>query len=903
MNAPTLELQGVTICDMIRRWAEIQPNAPAILGKDQPPLSYSALVARIDHVRDVLNQSGFGRGDRIAIVHGRNPELGVLIFGVKSGAIAVPLNPNFTTAEFYEQLRDLKVKAVIVEEHRHEAAIAAADRLKIPCLDASAFALRAGDADEAPQQPCQQPSLEPSLSRPDDVAIVYGTSGTTSRSKIVALSHKNLLTRMTKSLKAIELVDNDRLFMLRQLYYAGGHTNLCRALFSGTSVYFVDQECKTVSAAELLSSEATWMSAPPAVFRALLAAETCNGPCREHKLRFLRNSSAGLDAKTQQLVEELFGVPLLQSYSTTETCWIAANPPNFAGRKFNSVGLPVIDEIKIMDADGRIVPAGDRGEIIVRGPTVFDGYEGDPEANAAAFVDGWYRTGDEGYFDDDGYLILTGRIKEVINRGGEKVSPAEVDAAVMEHPGVADAATFPIPHPTLGDEVAVAIVQSQGAMLSTKLLSDFLLERLTGFKVPRLFVFVDEIPKGATGKVQRLSLARTLGIDAETGPLAASEAEREPTPLEAKLQKIWTKTLRRDRPVGLDDNFFLLGGDSLQAVEMFLNIEKELKLRLPAAALFEAGTVAEMARLIEQDAVPGCIVPIRRQGSRPPFFCVHGNGGDVIGFHHLSRHLGEDQPFYAIQSIGWDGKMVPFTRSDDMAAHYVAAIRKVQPEGPYYIGGYSFGGRIACYMARALKAAGEEVALLALIDSSNHVGRVYASLDEWLQRQAATKGLRRGLQTLRYGWFRTRKLCDSGYGHLRRAILFRIWDHYRSSGRTLPRILRRPDSANRLVRLEHATMPPFDGDAVYFRATSGWRLKDAPDLRDSWHRVIKGRLEVRPIPGSHATAIQETHAEFLACELADSIDRAMAPAGPMRGKVSHEFADAAAEKNGGRGWD
>ncbi|MDP2620307.1 MAG: non-ribosomal peptide synthetase [Hyphomicrobiales bacterium] len=897
MNAPTVELVGATICDVIRRWAEIQPDAPAILAKDRPPLSYSMFIGRIDRVREVLKCSGLGRGDRIAIVHGRSDELSVLIFGVMSGATAVPLNPKLTAAEFHNQLRSCKAKAVVVED-RHRGAVAdAAARLEIPCFDASAFGhCPAGDTGGAP--------LTSTLSKPDDVAIVYGTSGTTSRPKIIPICHRNLMLRMAKSFEWIAIGADDRFFTLRPLYYAGGHTNLCRALFSGGSVFFFDQESKNVSARDLVDSEATWMSAPPTVYRAILSAEVgSDGPYRNHKLRFLRNSSSGLDAKTQKSIEELFGVPLLQAYSMTETCWIAANPPNFAGRKFGSVGLPVIDEIKIMGADGRTVAPGERGEVFVRGPTVFEGYEGDPEANRAAFLDGWFRTGDEGFFDEDGYLVLTGRIKEMIDRGGEKVSPAEVDAAVMEHPGVVEAATFPIPHPTLGEEVAVAVVQAPGAALSTRVLSDFLLERLAGFKVPRLFAFVDVIPKSETGKLQRAKLADALKINADAGPPAAEWVERQATPLEVQLRTIWTKTLRRDRPVGLDDNFFLLGGDSLQAVEMFLDVERALKMRLPAAALFEAGTVAEMAQLIEQSAVPGCIVPIQPQGSRPPFFCVHGNAGEVIGFHHLSRHLGQDQPFFAIQSIGWNGETVPFTCSEDMAAHYIAAIRRIQPEGPYYIGGYSFGGRIACYMARALKAAGEEVALLALIDTTNYVGRMHASLDEWLERQGANKGARRGLQTLRYGWFRTRKLCDAGYARVRRAILFRIWDHYRKSGKTLPRFLRRPGSANRLVRLEHATMPPYDGDAVYFRAESGGRLKDAPDVRDCWDRVIKGRLEVRPIPGNHATIIQGAHAAFLARELAESIDRALASAGPVRRKGSPGFSDAAAEKNGGRGWD
>ncbi len=502
----------------------------------------------------------------------------------------------------------------------------------------------------------------------------------------------------------------------------------------------------------------------------------------------------------------------------------------------------------------------------MRGPQVFDGYENAPQLNDEAFMDGWFRTGDEGFIDDDGYLTLTGRIKEMINRGGEKVSPAEVDAALAAHPQVREAATFPIPHPTLGEEVAAAVVTEPGQDLTEQDLTKFLLTSLTGFKVPRRFVFVDAIPKSEYGKIQRYQLATTLNVDTTAISGTAGDPDRKPTPLEARLRPLWAKALGRDQ-VGLDENFFLAGGDSLKAVDLFLSIERLMKRRLPVAALFEAGTVADMARLIEEDAPQGCIVAIQPQGTRPPFFCVHGNGGEVIGFYNLARHLGDNQPFYGIQSIGWDGTTIPFTRTSDMAAHYVGALRQAQPRGPYFLGGYSFGGRVAVYMADLLEKSGEEVALLALLDPGNRAGGILPNWRQWMARHRREPDSGTLREALRFLWFRARKAWDGFYNRARRAIFFSIWDFYRERQWRLPKVLRRPDRANRLVRLDHDRIPRYVGDAVYFQASRSPRSAEHPDMRQSWDTVIRGELTVIPVPGLHHQIIQEPYAEVLAREL------------------------------------
>jgi acyl-CoA synthetase (AMP-forming)/AMP-acid ligase II len=258
----------------------------------------------------------------------------------------------------------------------------------------------------------------------------------------------------------------------------------------------------------------TWYTAVPTMHQAILARAARNqSVVREVPLRLVRSSSASLPPPVTAELEAVFGAPVIESYGMTEAAHqMASNPLPPAPRKPGTVGLPAGPEVRVMDEQGAVLPPGRPGEVVIRGRNVTAGYENNPAANATAFIDGWLRTGDQGVVDADGYLTITGRFKEIINRGGEKVSPREVDDVLLAHPGVAQAVTFAIPHDKLGEEVAVAIVRRDGAALDEREVQAFARRRLADFKVPRRVVFVDELPKGATGKVQRIGLAERLGL-------------------------------------------------------------------------------------------------------------------------------------------------------------------------------------------------------------------------------------------------------------------------------------------------------------------------------------------------------------------------------------------------------
>jgi len=258
----------------------------------------------------------------------------------------------------------------------------------------------------------------------------------------------------------------------------------------------------------------TWFTAVPTMHQAILSRAGKNlDVIARHPLRFLRSSSSSMPPQVIAEVEAVFGAPLIESYGMTEaTHQMASNPLPPAVRKPGTVGIAAGPEVAIMGEDGRLLPRGETGEIVIRGPNVTTGYENNPKANAEGWRDGWFRTGDQGVMDADGYISITGRLKEIINRGGEKVSPREVDEILMDHPAVAQVVCFGMPHPKLGEEVAAAVVLREGQAATERELQAFVSQRAADYKVPKKILILDEIPKGATGKLQRIGLAQKLGL-------------------------------------------------------------------------------------------------------------------------------------------------------------------------------------------------------------------------------------------------------------------------------------------------------------------------------------------------------------------------------------------------------
>ena len=488
-------------------------DAVAIAAHEAPLLTYAGLRALIERTCATLNDLGIGLGDRVAIVLPNGPEMATAFLSVASAATSAPLNPAYKQEEFEFYLEDLKAKALIVEAGSDSSALRAAEKLGVAVLTLIPERQVAAGAFELSGSPLGA-AIRPGPAKPDDVALILHTSGTTSRPKIVPLHHANIWTSARNIAASLELSENDRALNVMPLFHIHGLiAGLCAPLSRGGAVFCTSGFNALKFFAEMEEARPTWYTAVPTMHQTIL---TRAGRHKEliarHPLRFVRSSSSSLPPTVIGELEAAFKCPVIEAYGMTEaTHQMASNPLNGI-RKPGSVGVPAGPEIAIMDEAGLLMSPGETGEVVIRGENVTAAYENNPKANGEAFVDGWFRTGDQGVIDADGYLTLTGRLKEIINRGGEKISPREVDEALMDHPAVLQAVAFAVPHPMLGEDVGAAIVLREGLSATEQELGAFLSERLAAFKTPRKILFLAEIPKGATGKLQRIGLAQKLGL-------------------------------------------------------------------------------------------------------------------------------------------------------------------------------------------------------------------------------------------------------------------------------------------------------------------------------------------------------------------------------------------------------
>ncbi|MFO0460578.1 MAG: acyl--CoA ligase [Burkholderiales bacterium] len=492
-------------------------DAPAIGAPGRRAMTHGELRTLVDATRERLNGLGIGRNDRVAIVLDNGPEMAACFVACACAVTSAPLNPAYRAEEFEFYLSDLKAAALIVAKGSTSPAVEAAAKLGVRIVEllASADAPAGTFGLEARDGGGPKSAAHPGAAQPDDVSMVLHTSGTTSRPKIVPLSQANLCASATHIRNTLKFTAADRGLNIMPLFHIHGLIAGVLAPLSAGSMVFCTPGFNALKFfAWMDEAKPTWYTAVPTMHQAILSRASKNTDViARNPLRFLRSSSSSIPPQVIRELEEVFGAPLVESYGMTEaTHQMASNPLPPAVRKPGTVGVAAGPEIAIMAEDGRLLARGETGEIVIRGPNVTAGYESNPKANAEAFVDGWFRTGDQGVMDPDGYVSITGRLKEIINRGGEKVSPREVDEILMDHPAVAQVVCFGMPHPKLGEEVAAAVVLREGQAASERELQDFVGKRAADFKVPKRILLLEEIPKGATGKLQRIGLAQKLGL-------------------------------------------------------------------------------------------------------------------------------------------------------------------------------------------------------------------------------------------------------------------------------------------------------------------------------------------------------------------------------------------------------
>jgi acyl-CoA synthetase (AMP-forming)/AMP-acid ligase II/acetyltransferase-like isoleucine patch superfamily enzyme/acyl carrier protein len=586
----------IALHDAFSDRAHARGTEPAILAPGRIPLTYGRLLSSIETTVRTLRALGVQRNDRVAIVSPNGPEMAVAFLGVAAGAACAPLNPAFRGAEFEFYLADLDARALLIQADMPSAARQVARERRIPLIEmrpekgdgAGVFSLSI----DAPGR-----SAPIDFAEPEDVALVLHTSGTTSRPKMVPLTHTNVWSSAGHIAATLGLDTNDRCLNVMPLFHihgligavmsslAAGGTVICTPGFSA------DQFFQWIDALE-----PTWYTAVPTMHQAVLAEAARQKERVGRRLRFIRSSSAPLPRRVLTDLESVFGTAVIESYGMTEACHqMTSNPMPPRARKPGSVGIAAGPEVAIMNDVGDLLPSGEVGEVVIRGPNVTSGYAQRRDSNQTMFTGGWFRTGDQGRFDSDGYLFLTGRLKEMINRGGEKIAPREVDEVLCQHSAVAHAVAFAMPHPTLGEDVAAAVVLRENVEATEREIVEFAAAQMAPFKVPQQVLIVDEIPKGPTGKLERIGLA-----DRFAPQLAARRAANFVAPeteIETELSKLWKELLKVEH-VGLRDTFYALGGDSLAIATMIAEVEARFDAKVPLARFLKSPTIETLALLV-----------------------------------------------------------------------------------------------------------------------------------------------------------------------------------------------------------------------------------------------------------------------------------------------------------------
>ncbi|MGI9504194.1 MAG: AMP-binding protein, partial [Geminicoccaceae bacterium] len=599
-----MSIEPSSILEILQVHGRGRPDHPFIMAEGRCAFCYEDMLHHVDEVGATLRLPGIRRQDRVAIVLGNGPDMASAVIAVACNAVSVPLNPAFTLAEWYALFEDLRIDAMISNSESDAKASIVAKVLGLPIFDLRPRSDEpAGCFDLLSQAPVNDVSLEEHAPDAEAIAFLLPTSGTTSRPKAVPLTHANICRSAHNTGRSLVLTPHDRLLNMLPFYHAHGLiSGLMASLAAGASIVCTEGFSERDFFTWLSAFKPTWYTAVPTIHQAVLAlAAEHHETAGASTLRFIRSASASLPSPVLEGLERYFDIPVIETYGMTEAAsQIASNPLPPGLRKVGSVGPAAGPAIAIWDNDGRALDPGEIGEIVLRGPNMTRAYLNDDTANTTSFVDGWFRTGDQGYLDRDGYLFITGRLKEMINRGGQTIGPREIEEVLLSHAEVEQAVAFALPHPTLGEEVGAAVVLSRGAAVDQRELQDLATTRLATHKLPRRIVILDDLPKGPTGKLQRIGFSERLGLLEGDAPAAGRSTTRssELTETETRIREIWRDVLQLER-IDRDDDFFLLGGDSLSAARVLSRIETGLDVSIPLATFFERSTIAALAACIE----------------------------------------------------------------------------------------------------------------------------------------------------------------------------------------------------------------------------------------------------------------------------------------------------------------
>lgn len=826
------------------------PNVPAVVQENRS-LSYRELNAKANQLAHYLRSLGVQKDDPVAICLGSSPEFATALLAVlKAGGACLPLDPTYPKQRLGFMLEDAQARVLLSVPEL----LAAMGPVLTPVVDLNVawpFISQQNDQNLT------------DTAAPESLAYIIYTSGSTGTPKGVLLGHRGLVNHSAAAIQLYGLRPDDRMLQFSSISFDIAIEELFPTWSSGGAVILKDPGF-SLGFPEFMEfirkQEITALDLPTAYWHEWTNYLHDHEQSPPASLRVVIVGGEKVSAPILARWHSRAGkrVRWVNTYGPSEASVIAtAYEPDFSDGQAGSsvpIGRAVANtRIYLLDRSMEPVPIGEAGELYIGGVGIAHGYLNRPDLTDEKFVpDSFssdpqarlYRTGDMARYRPDGNIEFLGREDDQVKIRGFRVEPGEVEEMLSGHPCVRETAVIAREGEAGEKRLVAYVVLARNSSVAESEFHGYLRQRLPDYMVPSMFVTLETMPMTPNGKVDRRSLPEPKP-QRGLGPEAASSGNN----LQSQIHKIWQEVL--GRPVGPRDNFFEVGGHSLQAAKLMHLTGQVVGRTLPLALLLEAPTVEQLSTALHQNGWSrhwGLLVPIQPQGSMPPFFCVHGVGGNVVGFRDLGRHMGPTHPFYGIQARGLDGKQPHASAIEEMAAHYLREIRTVQPQGPYLLGGFSFGGLVAYEMAQQLQAQGEDVALLALFDT--YPGKL----------QPVTTSLLKGLRSpLKLGVQLVRSVR-------RRARL--LWRRF-----TVPRALREVFQANSRAAGQYA-LKPYPGKVTLLRA-SDQSLRSGDDVYSAWRDLVQGGLDIQEIPGSHNGILLEPEVSILAQRLKSCIDNSL----------------------------
>jgi amino acid adenylation domain-containing protein len=840
------------IHELVELQVQRTPQAAAVV-QEKKILTYAELNARANQLARHLQKRGVGPEVRVGVSLESSPEMMVALLAVlKAGGACVPLDPNYPPERLAYMLEDARVPVVITDSPSITALPVASSQVIDLTTDWGTIAQEARE------------NLRCTVT-PENLAYVIYTSGSTGKPRGVLLTHAGLVNHNLAAIALYGLHPADRVLQFSTISFDIAVEEIFPTWMSGATLVLKTPQMP-LTAREFLAwireRQITVLDLPTAYWHELVHQISDVKQALPPKLR--RVIVGGEKASANALISwrKVAGnrVQWINTYGPTEASVIAtSHEPGSEIPPLLPIGRPIANtQIHVLDPYLQPVPVGVRGELHIGGVGVARGYLNRPELTSEKFIADpfrqapgarLYKTGDMARFLPSGEIEFLGRADHQVKIRGFRVELGEIETVLCQHPAVSDPVVVVREDDSGTKQLLAYFVAKQQPIPGGTELRRFLKDRLPEYMVPHAFVALSCLPLTPNGKVDRRALPAPSVTE-----LAVEEGFSVPKDaLESELVKLWEPLLGR-RPIGVRQNFFELGGHSLLAVRLMHRIEQQFGKRLPIAALLQAPTIEQLASILRGE---GCLsgwsslVPIKPSGSKRPLFCVHGGGGTVIVYRELAQHLEPDQPMYGLQAQGLDGKQPRLNQVEDMAAHYLKEIRTIQPEGPYFLGGLSFGGTVAFEMAQQLHAEGEQVGLLFLFDTFPGSYETNSELLRKLWRMPRNEQFE----------YIGRKL---GNYQLRKRI-----NRY-----FLPKALKEVRGAINQAGMQYA-IRPYPGPVTLFCASEK-SLRGARDPYAGWQSLAGGGLEVYEIPGGHVSILAEPQVRVLAQHLQACLDRAQA---------------------------